>query len=357
MPMIEGDVTSDVLPQEGEVIYEGQPRFLKSGSDMHFAVEREQIAPPVADGEVIYESDNQAAGMIAHGDGCECGGDTTCGMSGDCGSCGSWDGCGSPDCDECIPLCLPRFRFLTLFGGVQGFKGARDNGTGCNFGFHEGINIAGRAPFIGWRGIGYQLGYRATQSRLHGDLTSSEGRMQSFVTGGLFRRTPVGLQGGVAYDLLRDDLIEEVDFSQLRTELSILGPRGGELGFAGMFHVNSQTIGNTVFESADQFLLFFRKRFDNCGEGRLWAGFTDTDDGIFGGELLLPLDDRWSAAGTFTYLIPEDDAPPQGAIDEAWNIGLSLVWHWRCQARSSQNTPFRPLFGVADNGSMIIVRP
>jgi hypothetical protein len=336
---------------EGEVIYEGEPQFIGAEGG---------VPASPSDGEIIYEGQPPMDGL-SHGGDCEsCGGGgcASCGGGEACGSCG-WDGCGRDDCDDCVPLCLPRFRNLSLFGGVQGFKGPRDNGTNSNFGFHEGFNLTGRAPFIGWRGVSYQLGYRSTQTRLHGDINTQEGRVQHFVTGGLFRRSQVGLQYGVVYDLLRDDLVEEIDFSQMRTELSVLGPRGGEIGFLGMFHLNNEGIntgnGTTVFEPLDQYLLFIRKRFANCGEGRLWGGFSDEDDGIFGGEVLVPLDNRWSLAGGFNYVIPEQDAPPQGAIQEAWNVGISVVWDWSGCGLS--NSPFRPLFNVADTGTMIIDRP
>jgi hypothetical protein len=343
----------DSLPQEGEVIYEGQPQFIGPADG--------EIMGTPGEGEIIYESEPGLGGVPGgHCESCGDEGCAGCGMADDCASCGTWGDCGRDDCDECIPLCLPRFRHLMLFGGVQGFKGPRDNGTGSNFGFHEGINITGRAPFLGNRGVAYQLGYRSTQSRLHGDLASQDGRVQHFVTGGLFRRSQVGLQYGIAYDLLRDDLVEEIDFSQLRAELSVLGPRGGEVGFLGMFHLSDDGIttgnGPVFFEPVDQYLLFFRRRFANCGEGRLWGGFSDEDDGIVGGEFLVPLDPCCSLAGGFNYLIPEEDAPPQGTIQEAWNVGISLVWQWNGN-HGIQNSPFRPLFSVADNGLMIIDRP
>ena len=354
-------VTGAGALHDGEIIYQGRPRFIGQESDSEMSAEGAEMIDPPSEGEIIYESGPHDMGML-HGGGhacesCDGGGCASCDVAGDCGSCGSWEGCGRPDCEECIPLCLPRFKYLSVFGGVQGFKGPRDNGTDSNFGFHEGVQIAGRAPFIGRRGFGYQLGYRATQSRLHGTTNSQEGRMQHFFTGGLYRRSCVGLQYGAAYDLLRDDLTEEIDFSQLRGEVSVLGPRGGEVGFTGMFHLSDDGIANNTFEPVDQYLFFYRKRFENCGEGRLWAGLSDEDDGIFGGEFMVPLDDRWSLAGGFNYLIPEDDTVPNGAIQEAWNIGLSVVWHWNCQARAAQGSPFRPLFNVADNGTMIIDRP
>jgi hypothetical protein len=90
------------------------------------------------------------------------------------------------------------------------------------------------------------------------------------------------------------------------------------------------------------------------GEGRVFAGATDDADGIVGADFALPLTDCWSLQPRFTYLMPEEGGGSIGARQEAWNIGINLVWHWKNQARSCHQSPYRPLFNVADNGSMII---
>ncbi len=70
-----------------------------------------------------------------------------CGLGAtNCGSC-----VGSPGRDYwCFPVCLPRFKDLSAWAGVHGFRGPRDFSNGrsdSNFGFQEGINISGRLPF------------------------------------------------------------------------------------------------------------------------------------------------------------------------------------------------------------------
>ena len=37
----------------------------------------------------------------------------------------------------------------------------------------------------------------------------------------------------------------------------------------------------------------------------------------------------------------------------AWNVATALVWHWDCRARRSHSNCYRPLFNVADNGTMM----
>ena len=90
------------------------------------------------------------------------------------------------------------------------------------------------------------------------------------------------------------------------------------------------------------------------GEGRVYAGLTDDADGIVGADFLLPLTNCWSLQPSFTYLFPEEGGGSIGARQEAWNIGINLVWHWKGQARNCHQSPYRPLFNVADNGYMII---
>jgi hypothetical protein len=111
---------------------------------------------------------------------------------------------------------------------------------------------------------------------------------------------------------------------------------------------------STTFQSADQFLLYYRMHGKRGGEGRLYAGLSDDSNGIIGADFFLPLTDSWSLQPAFTYLIPEGGSDTIGAREEAWNIGINLVWHWKGQARSCHSSPYRPLFNVADNGYMII---
>lgn len=326
----------------------------------------ETIVGPTFNKDVVYDS----GPMMADPD-CDCGDD--CDMCGECGGCGEcgvcceccecsvgceWDIC---DDDRCVPLCLPRLRFFSLFAGVHAFKGPRDNGFGNNFGFQEGVNVGGRVPFLNLPYFGYQLGYQSTQSRLHGDLVagSTTVRRQHLATAGVYHRRRVGFQWGVVYDIMRDDFVQELDFSQVRAEASLVGPRGGEIGFLTAIHTNDAGYldggqRQMTFQAVDQYLLFYRWHFCECGEGRLWCGMTENSDGLFGGDVLLPINDRWSLSGGFNYLIPHDDTFPNGAIDESWNLAVNLVWHPRGDACTSHSSPFRPLFNVVDNGTMLL---
>lgn len=325
-----------------------------------------------------------------HMDGCQCDTcmcdpgcgvyDPSCGMDVGCGiadpACGcSEPACGVPSCGSCVglpgpdywcfPVCLPRLKDLTVWGGVHGFRGPRDfipNGpvaggrSDSNFGFQEGFNLSGRAPLVGFLfpELSYQLGFQAFQSRLSGTETSNDDRGQQFVTAGVYRRTQAGLQYGAVFDSMTDDLDEQIDLNQVRYEISLKTPRGRELGFWGASSTNEATSNNVTYEAVDQYCGFYRWNFKDGYQARIWGGGSGDGEGVLGADFYAPLNDRWSVQTGFNYLIPKEDPGPAGVNQESWNLGINLVWHLGRTARKGCRSPFRPLLPVADNGWMFV---
>ena len=89
---------------------------------------------------------------------------------------------GPGDDESChtVRLRWPKWQEVTVFGGVQGFKGPydqeRDSG---NFGFNEGFNIGAKVPYAE---LGYQFGMRNVHSQLNGDKDTGidESHFQTF---------------------------------------------------------------------------------------------------------------------------------------------------------------------------------
>jgi hypothetical protein len=162
------------------------------------------------------------------------------------------------------------------------------------------------------------------------------------------------LQYGVVYDLMHDERQGGNDFDQVRGEISYATGYGRDFGFMFAAQTNARNDGNDVYQATDQFLLFYRLCGRQGGEFRLFAGFDDDSNGIFGTDLSIPLNNRWSLDGGWTYL-HGDNVGDGASANEGWNIGMSLVWHWGCRAKACHSSPYRPMFNVADNGSMIIV--
>jgi hypothetical protein len=259
-----------------------------------------------------------------------------------------------------IRVRVPKWQELYILGGVHGFKGPYDrNRDSGNFGFHEAINAGFKIPYTTF---GYQLGYQATHSQLNGDEATNNpsSHTQHFVTAAIFKRVRDGFQGGIAWDMLRDERWGAIDFHQLRGEISFIDHGCHELGASVTAGLNEHEFfiddeSPTVFyQAADQYVGFYRFHGQNGGEGRFYGGWTDDGNGILGADMNLPLSDRWSLMANFAYMIPEEGGGALGASNEAWNVSTALVWNWGCRARRSYSNCYRPLFNVADNGYLII---
>lgn len=263
-----------------------------------------------------------------------------------------------------IPLVLyvPPIKEIVLFGGVHGFKNPLDYHAGSqrdagNFGVHEGVNAGGRMSWLPWPGIGYQIGYQAVHSQFSGDFASgsTDSHTQQFFTSGLFVRRPVGLQYGLVYDMLRDERQGSVDYSQVRGLISVTNPHGGEVGFMFTAATNEEAIGGTTYAATDQYLAFYRYHGPQGGEFRIFGGGDENNHGLFGGDIFAPLNHRWSIQAGFNYMIPtEGGNRGANATEEGWNLGMNLVWHWGAQGKRWYRSPWRPMFSVANNGSLIV---
>jgi hypothetical protein len=299
-------------------------------------------------------------GSVGYGPGsghdAECGcGSADCG--GDCGGCGAGPCAGDCGvCDTC-PDWYPG-KDLTLFVGPHAFSGASDPAQQGSFGFHEGVNWS--SPFWNAAGVGFQLGFQAMQSDFTGGDFFDNQRSQYFITTGFFRRQmcEYGWQWGVVYDFLSDQFEDDFDVSQIRGELSYRF-RGHELGFWFASNASDDlpeldsTTGVTGFETVDQYNIFYRRRLRSGGEGRLWGGVTGESDGIFGGDVRVPLASDWDLVAAFNYLSAGDDSQ-NSQLSDAWNIGINLVWYV-CPdgALKACGSRYRPLFNVADNGTLV----
>lgn len=367
-------VSSGVLPQ-GPVI-QGAPHRHEEG-EMHLEPGFSYEDGQYGEGETVYDEH----GGVMQGDCDSC-------VGGDCDSCtgGFGNGMGIRDewadprqCSTCgcygyhrfgcgrVAMCLhnclgPLVREWSIFAGVQGFKGPLDGGNNGNFGFNEGFNLAG--PIIPWPrvGLGYQIGGRFAQSNLSGSPFNTSARDQAFTTVGLFHRAyrNCGFQWGFVYDWMTDNYQQKETYGQMRTEMSWLFPRGHEFGFLGMFGVKNTNNNQLVpVTQADQYNLFYRQTTEWGGQGRAWVGMTNHSLAILGSDFRVPLSNRCEMVGGFNYIIPNDGNQQGlggGFTQESWGISMNLVWYVGRPRAGVHNTPFRPLFSVADNNVMMYER-
>lgn len=321
---------------------------------------------PLEVGPPVYGDDGASYGSGMSCDSCtSCGPDMACGSM-SCGGCGTCDACTSCyDCGAFGAMIAHIVMNLNYFGGVHGFKGATDLGRNGNFGFNYGLSWG--SPLGDPWGLGYQVGVGVVQSNFTGDqvidLFSGDHRDQVFFTSGVFRRAMCGgIQWGVVYDLMRDSYRDNATTGQVRTEISFSRPGCRDFGFYGVFGANddrmtlplvNQVITEVNVAPLDIYSLFYRRYFTGGGIGRVWAGFTNEGDGVFGADATIPLGTSWALENSFTYLAPQDSGVARQER-ESWGVFIRLVWYPGRQASCEINDPYTPLMPVANNTNMLI---
>lgn len=221
--------------------------------------------------------------------------------------------------------------------------------------------------------VAFQWGVNWTENNFDGSFVTPDNRDQIFLTGGLFRRSDWGFQGGLVVDYMHDEWDYQADLLQLRGELSYLFCCQDEIGFwftvgvndaanLQMNRTNLSSVGNGITVSEGQgtlavndiYAFFYRRQFCSGGNGRIFGGFTNNSQGLVGADFLLPLNPHWSLRSGFLYVVPNgSDVPNEpGFSQETWNVSLSLVWT-PCPRNLCGPNYCRPLFNVADNGSFI----
>jgi len=265
------------------------------------------------------------------------------------------------------------YRDLSVGAGITAFQNQSNFGLLGNYGTDEYANWA--MPFWNAFGIGWQVGVRGVQSNFQQASVSDalgtfsgRSRQQVFVTTGFFTRAfeGRGLQGGAVYDYLSDSYFENVDVAQIRGELSYVWGYH-ELGFWGAFSTLEQQglfspsgTSRGVAGTVDLYTAFYRLHFGDANEARIWGGASGDGQGVIGTQIRAPMSRSLALEGMFTYLMPNKsqtvELSPLTSVTyapSAWNVAVNLVYYPAGRARRSLASPYRPLFDVADNGSMI----
>jgi hypothetical protein len=266
------------------------------------------------------------------------------------------------------------YRDFTASAGVTAFTNDTNLGLHGNFGTNEYLNFA--MPFWNAFGIGWQVGWRGTQTNFQpsevqvGSTTfTKNARDQNFVTTGFFTRAfeGRGLQGGAVYDFMHDSWLDNANIAQMRAEISYVWGYH-EIGFWGAANITDEMsffgrrskVQGTA-STVDLYTGFYRLQFGDANELKVWGGGTGDGEGIVGTLLRAPLARSFAMEGTFTYLIPgqtrsvviNDSGVTSNFSPAAWNVGVNLVYYPAGRSRRGLASPYRPLFEVADNGSMI----
>ncbi|HBU37289.1 MAG TPA: hypothetical protein DEB70_05730 [Planctomycetaceae bacterium] len=267
------------------------------------------------------------------------------------------------------------YRDFTASVGVTAFENEVDLGIKGNFGTNEYLNFG--MPLWNAFGLGWQIGARGTQTGFGSQRVSGggaapaliEARNQQFVTTGLYTRAfeGRGLQGGAAFDYLNNTgFVGTADIKQMRGEISYVWGYH-ELGFWGAFNAgkglgffNNNTQNTFENNTVHTYNAFYRVQFGDANEWKVWGGASHEGQGYIGSILRAPMTRSLALEGTFAYLMPGESkqvGPIRGITTTftpmAWNLGINLVYYPRGRSRRSLASPYRPLFDVADNGTMI----
>ncbi|MFM1996914.1 MAG: hypothetical protein RLZZ111_1301 [Planctomycetota bacterium] len=265
------------------------------------------------------------------------------------------------------------YRDFSVGAGITAFQNQSNFGLLGNYGTDQYANWA--MPFWNAFGVGWQVGVRGVQSNFQqASVTDALGtfsgrsRQQVFVTTGFFTRAfeGRGLQGGAVYDYLSDSYFENVDVAQIRGEMSYVWGYH-ELGFWGAFSTLEQQglfspsgTSRGVAGTVDLYTAFYRLHFGDANEARIWGGASGDGQGVIGTQIRAPMSRSLALEGMFTYLMPNKsqtvELSPLTSVTyapSAWNVAVNLVYYPAGRARRSLASPYRPLFDVADNGSMI----
>ncbi len=377
---------NSLRPQTRAISSRYVPRFMKP-----VAAHQEQTQEPVVDQSVVApeeispgianvlpQASSASPGCVGCGEGHIIGGPVDqvitgcdCGSCGDCGG-GCFGGC-PEDCRDCgfdkncwINGFGGILRNSEYFVGVQAFKARGLDIVGLNlnepagFGYNVGFNSGLPLYAITCGLVSGQIGIRYAQSNYERGFFSPDRRNQLFFTGGLYRRVDYGIQFGVVADVLREEWIVTHEMVQIRTELSYVWPAGHAFGFRSANGVQNERsrgrlgIGvepDITTDVIDNYRFFYRHACAWGGYSELFAGWSD-QTGLIGADYELPLGECTALQTGFTYVDSTDELD---LIDsEAWNIFLNVSF--RPRGRGWYQFYHRPLFPVADNGSMLIRR-
>ena len=181
-------------------------------------------------------------------------------------------------------------------------------------------------------------------------------------------RNAAGWQWGVVFDLLHDTYYQQSDLKQIRTETGYLFNECTEIGYSGAYGVGGDsiqnrlrlptgqvTVVNAFLNPTDQFVVYFRRHFQNGGDGRIWGGLTGMGDGLFGADAWVPLGGSWALQNTFNYLIPKQGRGDSGGqVNESWSLAINLVWYPGRSTKCLGTSCYRPVLNVADNSLFMV---
>ena len=303
-------------------------------------------------------------------------------------------GCGDPGCGSGLSDCCGRggcpptaleecwlnglfgvFSGGEFFGGGVGFRSEQFQVPGasvddvfedCSFGFYGGFNIGVPLCRLTCGLIQGQIGVRHVASEFDGNSFSANSRNQTFFTAGLFRRVDYGLQMGVVADVMREEWFADSQTVQLRGDIGWVYPSGSTFGFRFTSQLEDDVSDGVIdllpftgltTTTIETYRFYYRHTAPSGGYTDFSAGWSDNEHFLIGFDHDMPISETIAIQSSLLYLSGEDlasNSPFAGNGNEAWNISVGFAW--RPNGRAWYRSYNRPMFNVADNGTMILKR-
>lgn len=363
--VMDGTIIDGGAPVIGSQVMMGSPAM--DGSLMGSTiVDGQVLSQPYADGSYI---DN---GVMVD-DGC-----STCG---DAGGYFEDDCCGRGGCPPGQPCWISGLggilRNSEFFSGFTSFRSTffndpttagNDLFDDCSHGYYGGFNAGIPLCRLTCGVFSGQFGLRTVNTNFNGNAFTNDDRNQLFFTAGFYRRVDYGIQLGVVADVLREEWYSGVDLVQIRGDIGYVWPSGTTFGFKFATNVQDD-VASGVFNGLaftgqrvttdDNYRFYLRHDAAAGGWGEIFAGWSNLNQGIIGLDFDMPITDRIAVEAGFTYYLNDDGVPANqgflgGNASQAYNTYIGLAF--RPRGRSWYKNYDRPLFDVADNGSMLTRR-
>jgi hypothetical protein len=290
-------------------------------------------------------------------------------------SCDPCCGCGA-DCDEC-----PRLG-LVLFGGVDNFRGVSDGTFQSNFGVVNGIN-AGIPIFdtgIAWQ-LGMSYGIYDWEGRVSAFDQNSAAQTQTFITTGFFHKARNGrrLSFGLVYDWMINDnwgvYATDPTMGQWRGQIEFALSSCNSIGVYGTKNDKGSEEWREIpglllprlvsARSMDQINFFYRHKFEQGADAKIWMGIPERDrlngegslgEWLAGAQIEVPLGCRFALYGGAQYMKPSASPGNGGNEQESSDVFVGLAYYPGRNARTTGlngtcNVPYLP---VANNSTFMV---
>ena len=176
------------------------------------------------------------------------------------------------------------------------------------------------------------------------------------------------MQLGMVVDVLHEEWFTTDDVVQLRGDLGWVYPNGTTLGFRFAKGVqDADTSGvhdNVAFtgliqQPIDHYRFYYKYDAPSGGTGGGYVGWSGDSQTVMGLDFDIPVAERVAVQAGFSYYLGEEGMPPGslnvgGNPNDAFNIFVGMSF--RPRGMSHYNSYHRPMFSVADNGSLMIRR-